>query len=56
MCRIGSGMMYLIVFSNGDRYCRYQGEDSVADKVCLSLGGTNKSGDTYWDYTQYKLP
>ena len=51
---IKEGIMHLVNLSSGNRYCRYSGTNALADKVCKSLGGSNKTSKD--GYTQYKLP
>ncbi len=50
----GGDLMYLVVLTSNDRYCRYHGTSALGDKVCKSLGGNSK--ETKNGYTQYKLP
>ena len=54
-CATSDAIIFLIVFESGKSVCRWNGTNTLAEKVCLSLGGSNrKVGET--GYTQYTLP
>ena len=55
-CVTKDDIRFLIVFKSGKSVCRWRGTNTLAEKVCLSLGGTNKSTDEDYNYTQYQLP
>jgi len=51
-------LYFLRGYASEGRYCRAytDAEGTVAEKVCLSLGGTNKTTSTSLKYVQYTLP
>ncbi len=54
-CVTKDDIRFLIVFKSGESVCRWHGTNALAEKVCLSLGGSNRQvGET--GYTQYTLP
>ena len=47
-------MSYLIVMDTNARYCRWYEENKIADRICASLGGINRTDRG--TYFQYRLP